>query len=118
MKRCPTCRHPLAEHVPAVGTAYDGWCGRPECECEGADGPDAPVVPVTLYVVAGDSAHFSFRAYGLTADQAMDAYRTLIRRHTRDFGAFADWAESMINDATPVPVRTGAGYRDGEEITR
>lgn len=68
-----------------------------------------------IWRAAHESRHWSFEAFGATADEATEALTRTLVTHQRQTGADPAWlAEAMEDAAEPRRLVLGIGYRDGE----
>lgn len=75
-----------------------------------------------FWVANVESRHFSFEAYGTTADSAMVAMRRLLEEHAaitlRGGGPAIDgFVNDCMAELEPQERYLGEGYRDGECLT-
>jgi hypothetical protein len=63
-----------------------------------------------------DSTNFSFTAYGRTNAQAIDALKSGLVQHARDYGLDDNWWQRYECDITTERIEFNKAYRDHELI--
>lgn len=73
--------------------------------------PETP----TLYRAETDTRHFTWEAYGRTADEARKVLTRTLREHTEHTRSEV---ATYVDSATVYEVRAGVGMRDYSVVTR
>lgn len=67
---------------------------------------------LTVWHATLDTRSFTFDAYGLTRQQAMDGILRALQHHRNERGLAATWAVEAFGDVQVNSFATGAGYRN------
>lgn len=72
----------------------------------------------TLHKAAIDTSNFSFEAYGATQEEAREALRAGLTKHSEHYRVSdgPEWVEECMEDVRTLEITLGTCYRDGEPV--
>jgi hypothetical protein len=102
-----------AYHEPVIAD------GARRCSSIDADGFPCRLLPEehetpSVWRAWMDSRSFGFEAYGVTEEDAREAVRDALERHTAAFDLSPDWYHP--DDISAIEYRLGVGYRNREPL--
>lgn len=72
----------------------------------------------TLHKAAIDTSNFSFEAYGATQEQAREALRAGLTKHSEHYRVSGgpEWVDKCMEDVQTLEITLGTCYRDREPV--